>query len=234
MEHIDKTYVINLERSYDRREHINKELKRFNINYSIFNAIDGNTLDEPKIDLMNIDEFNINKYELGLVKTFKLVINDAIENNYENIIVFEDDILLESEFNEKFEKYFKQLPPDWFICQFSVAIFRGPATSTDSPHRYVAEYINNNIARIERSYGTFALLINKRSFNYILECINDENQPLDVLLINLQEKHKKSFCFYPGLVRPIPIGMSTISGQSYDISWANYIYPWELREVMTI
>ena len=93
MENICNTYVINLERRKDRWDYIKEHLSKHKIKFIKVIAVDGNVLQEPRNPhKMNTNYWN--KYSLGLIKTFVGIIKHAITNNYKEIVVFEDDIIL--------------------------------------------------------------------------------------------------------------------------------------------
>jgi glycosyl transferase, family 25 len=101
---IDQIYVINLAESTDRRQRVESQLSNLNItNYTFFNAI------RPTMDILNkYPNFrrdistNIRIGELGCLLSHVGVFKDALDKNYENIIVLEDDVnILDSNFVEK-------------------------------------------------------------------------------------------------------------------------------------
>lgn len=76
MDKIDKIYYINLERRFDRKEHIENEFEKM------------------KISSDKICRFNAIEHEQGCIGcglSHIGVLDDAIKNDYQNIIIFEDD-----------------------------------------------------------------------------------------------------------------------------------------------
>ena len=101
---IDQIYIINLDEAVDRRWHIEMQLTKLNVkNYTFFKAI------RPSMDILNnYPNFskdspeNIRINELGCLLSHIGVMKDALHNNYETIIIFEDDVVvLNVDFIEK-------------------------------------------------------------------------------------------------------------------------------------
>ena len=102
---IDKVFIINLEHRTDRRDKIKSELVRAGIdNYEFFKAI------RPEISMINkwnpkfldpIPEWfkrsggkDENKYRigsLGCMLSHYEIIKHCLKNEYENVLIFEDD-----------------------------------------------------------------------------------------------------------------------------------------------
>ena len=203
MEEINHIYVINLDRRKDRMDIIKKEMDLHNIQFERICAIDGNTLNQPVLNPFKIPIKYWNKYSLGLVKTFHKIINDAKEKKYKEIIIFEDDISLCDDFKNVFQEYKKQLPNNWDIVQLSAG-----------NHRKHLQYITDNIFRTSRTMGTYALLINFRCFDKLINLSKTECAPIDDL-ISLIQRQKNCYMFYPGIVKPLP-GYSDILNKNLD------------------
>jgi len=50
---------------------------------------------------------------LGYALSYISILKEAIRNNFNRILIFDDDIVLHKKFNEEFEKHVQQLPSDW-------------------------------------------------------------------------------------------------------------------------
>lgn len=95
-----KTYVINLERSVHRREHILGEVNRFGLDYELIKAVDGAKMtDEERERLCDMNE--VRKYPewlspgmLGCSLSHYNVYRKIIEDNVDIALVLEDDVIL--------------------------------------------------------------------------------------------------------------------------------------------
>jgi len=125
---IDKIYVINLKRRKDRLLKIDKLFKELGgifKKYEKIEAVDGNTLsiddnnltlktkylyDNPTL-LMDIKS----KGAIGCYYSHLKIWEDAIKNNYNNIIIFEDDVKTDFTLNQ-IMKYINNVPDDYDIA----------------------------------------------------------------------------------------------------------------------
>lgn len=99
---IDKVYVLSVKTFTDRISHIQKEMSKNNIHFEfIFSH------DIPEIDDATISMFDRKKLTMAQISlTLKHIEawRDAVKNNYKQILVFEDDVLLSKKFNREFKK----------------------------------------------------------------------------------------------------------------------------------
>ena len=218
---VSHVYVINIDKRNDRMEKIRRKFKNHNITFERVSAVDGNRLKDPVNcefkEFPNSPQICYkkfwNKYSLGLVRTWKKIINDAIKKKYKNILIFEDDIDLDANFNNKFAFFFSKLPKEWFTVQLSTAVYL---------EENRLKYINDNIIRTEASLGAFAIMINEKLFPLLLTYLNKEDSPLDVMLMKIAKKTKKSYIFYPGIAYPSEDDFSSISRQKTNYKIYNY------------
>ena len=220
----NKCYYINLDRAVERKNYMEKALLEQGIQAERTSAVDGNTIRESIPNPYNFPGIYWNKYALGLVRTCKNIIMDAIEKNHETIMILEDDVVFEENFNQRLKDYCEQLPDDWGVVQLSVGSFK---------RENAVNYVNHNIVQIEGTCGTFGMLIHKRFYHLIINAIENLPLPLDDIFICIQRQLKKSFAFYPGLIKPLDGIKSSITGQDCNHSQIfDYIHPPQVRNVI--
>lgn len=96
----DKIYIINLKHQSERLNKMKLILKLLGIDYEIFEAVDGNSLSMDALSkIMLLPEFDIpftknpmTKREMECFLSHYKIWNDVIKNNYETVIIFEDDV----------------------------------------------------------------------------------------------------------------------------------------------
>lgn len=98
-----KFFVINLERSIERRTSIIKQLEDLHINYEIINAVDGSLLTKEYIDSINTKKtIKINNGrplthgEIGCAESHKKAYEKIIQDKLLGAVIIEDDIVLSS------------------------------------------------------------------------------------------------------------------------------------------
>ena len=111
--YFDKIYISNLERRTDRLEKLKNRLKKNNItNYQIIKAYDGNN---PRIQkefqlYLRNEKNRINSSgALAYLYTMRHILTDAINNNYDRILICDDDILFHKDFSNYFDLKIKGL-----------------------------------------------------------------------------------------------------------------------------
>ena len=103
----DKVYCVNLDKRPDRLENFKNQVEKYDLgNFEIFKAIDGKNLD------MSEFKTKLRPGELGLILTIINIVKICKSNNYENVLIVEDDCEFNNEINF-IDSYFEKLPSDW-------------------------------------------------------------------------------------------------------------------------
>ncbi|XP_053971796.1 glycosyltransferase 25 family member [Hylaeus volcanicus] len=116
---VDQIYMINLLRRPERRDRMNRLFKELGIRAETIDAVDGRTLNESvlenlKIELMPeyTDPYHSRPMTMGEVGCFLshyTIWNKVIENNFEKVIILEDDVRFEPFFRQKVYYILKEL-----------------------------------------------------------------------------------------------------------------------------
>lgn len=201
---MDTIYVINLERRFDRKITTQFKLNKLGLNPIFVKAVDGYTDENIKkfhIIKNNVDNCYINSPgAVGLLLTYYNILTEAIDNNYENILIFEDDVS--------------------FHKDFSLEIINNNKPTVDNPVVYLGAnqyrwtpkmleeintgYYHTSSEKYMTTYGTFGIYINRSLFKTIQQKIillSDFKYPIDVLINNiLNERQKSGLVLYPNMV----------------------------------
>jgi len=126
MNDISKIYFINLDRRPDRYEHFLKQCNDNEIEFSKivrFRALDGNTYKfntKEKELFINADyrTQNYAKKIMGNQLSHYYILKEMIKNNYNYIIIFQDDVILKDDFNEQINKLLENIPENAEIINF--------------------------------------------------------------------------------------------------------------------
>lgn len=127
--------------------------------------------------------------EVSLLLKHCWIIKDAHQNGYESIMVLEDDVVLEKDFINRFNKYKSQLPNDWDVCWI------GSCCDLHAP------YVNGlHIYRADGSRCTHAFILSKNCINKIINEVQYANDGADWYYNRLIEKYNLSnWWFEPSL-----------------------------------
>ncbi|MBL7718062.1 MAG: glycosyltransferase family 25 protein [Flavipsychrobacter sp.] len=89
-----KVYVINMERSVQRRKSMEQHLGQMGIPFEIIRAIDGNTLPDGFMQQPLGRQIELSKSELGCMLSHLKAYKALAESDHEFALVLEDDILI--------------------------------------------------------------------------------------------------------------------------------------------
>lgn len=104
----DKYYYINLDNRLDRKKQILQQLKKYNI-------------PESKIKRLSATKYDLNGH-IGCAFSHKRCLEDALQNNYDVVIIFEDDFLFklsEDSINDILEELHILHGNNWDVLQLS-------------------------------------------------------------------------------------------------------------------
>jgi hypothetical protein len=195
--YFDHVYCINLDHRVDRWENCLSQFDNYGIEVERFSAVNGNV----------VTPYGVGKLlpgEVGVIRSNYNVIQDAKNNGYKNIVIFEDDVELCDDFNERFDLHYVNVPNDWKF------LYMG------GNHVGGLSLVNNKVSRINHTYAIHAICINEDLFEPILKLLSEEKVQVDVTYAQLQKIYP-SYVFRPHLAWQKD-GHSDIQGgyQNYD------------------
>ena len=202
--YFDKIYCINLDRRPDRWEHFLNQSKKFNVpNFERVSAIDGTLIDVSKYNT------NLNNGEIGLVLTTIGIFEDSIKNNYENILILEDDCVFEDEM-KNVDLFFQNLPENWDMIYF------GGNHNTHGGYEQ-PQIVNDFVKKVLYTYSSHMVGFNKKIFNKILSLMKTYQFQVDIVYSRLQ-KENNCYTFYPRLSTQL-VDYSDIQNKITDYNW---------------
>ncbi|KAB7504513.1 Glycosyltransferase 25 family member [Armadillidium nasatum] len=107
---MDKIYCINLLRRPDRREKMKKNFELLNLNVTFVNAVDWRDLNETflkSLDLRVLKNYDRANFTYGLIANFLshyFIWKEIIEHEYDQVMIFEDDVFFFHDFSEKLKE----------------------------------------------------------------------------------------------------------------------------------
>jgi GR25 family glycosyltransferase involved in LPS biosynthesis len=199
----DKTFCINLDRRKDRWEECLTEFNKYNLNnVERFNAIDGK-------DLQQIKSGFVTPSRLALVLTNIKILEKAIQENYETILILEDDVEFTDEVNN-ISEYFKFLPKDWDMLYFG-------GNHNTHMKTLPPKIVNEKVCKLHNTYSTHCVAINKKTFTTILNRLRKCDNALDVIYVELQST-LNVYSFYP-MIATQRVSFSDIENKITDYKW---------------
>lgn len=195
LDYFDKVYCINLDKRVDRWQETLNELNKYGIvGVERYSAIDGS----------NIPYTGIKPGAVALRLTFINIIKEAKENNYKNILIFEDDVMFYDQMYN-FQQYFENVPKDWDFLYLGTRHLSTPVK------------INDFIVKTNGAYTAHSLAVNSSMFDKILNELGDRNVQTDVYFGEIHPI-TNSYSFYPNLTTQRP-SFSNIENRPVDYRW---------------
>jgi len=113
----DKVFVINLDKDKERLNAFDKCMGLNSIKYERLPAVDGSKVkNDPRLtDFCNM--FCTNGIK-GCALSHRTIWEKMVENNYKNVLVFEDDATIDDKFDSKFQQIWNHIPKDYDIIYF--------------------------------------------------------------------------------------------------------------------
>jgi glycosyl transferase family 25 len=130
---VDKIYVLSVKSFHDRIDHIKQEMARHNIPFEFVFDYDVPEL-TPALLKKYFARCNLTLAQKSLVLKHRHAWQDAVKHGYQRVMIFEDDVILLPQFNEKFKaltRTIEKLPKDYLI------FFGGGDTKV--PHHFFLE-----------------------------------------------------------------------------------------------
>jgi len=175
------TICINLDRRPERWQRVQHAFAAHGIQrVRRFSASDGNEIALPR-------DWAHTPGAFGCLDSHVRAVREARDAGAASVLIFEDDVVFDPQFKEKFAMYIQELPFDWDM------LFLG-ALHKDEPF-----IVSEHIARITKANSTFAYAIRNTVFDAFIELNSRAEHVLDMNNYVLQERFK-CYCFMPNLV----------------------------------
>ena len=156
--------VLNLEKSIDRKLLIENQFKKLELtNYTFFSCFDGKNilnmgLTAPILKGSGLGR-KLEKNELCVIMSHIGALKHAQIMNYENLIIFEDDVVLCEDWKERIEWVFQNLPADWEYLYLS-----GHSNYVKLPM-----FEEPTIIKAPPMIGAFSYLVNKSGIEKLIK-----------------------------------------------------------------
>ena len=199
----DKTFCINLDRRFDRWSECVAEFdKNKLVGIERFKAVDGKSLAELPKGFLTTSR-------LALVLTNMLILDKAIEENYDSILILEDDVEFTNQVTNM-KSFFDLLPEDWDMLYFGGN--HNTHVGSEPP-----TIINDKVCKLHNTFSTHCVAINNKAFKEILERLKKCDNAIDVIYTELQKK-LNVYSFYP-MIATQRVSFSDIENKMTDYKW---------------
>lgn len=195
-ESMPKIFCLTLKDTPKRRVYAEKHFKENNLDVELFEGINGvkfglKTIIPFKDDNPNGPDWFITSGRIGCLLSHYMLWQTLWYLPYEEFIIFEDDVVLCENFQERFLQMKLQLPNDW---QY---VFIGHCCLP--PEEYQIKISENVITNIHAPMCTHAYMIKKSSIPILLETNHQAWAAVDIQIQKRSLKILKHYVFLPSL-----------------------------------
>ena len=197
---------INLDRRIERWEQMQNKFHQHGI-HSVqrFAAVDGETSAIPA-------HWDSTPGAYGCLLSHLQVVREVRRMGFPSVLIFEDDVVFDDQFEKKFADYIQQLPDDWDMLFFGAL------------HKDELIKVSDNIGRITQSNSTYACALRHTVYDAFIDLNSKANDVLDVNSLVLQ-KQFNCYCFLPHLAWVEP---------AYSDAQQKQVHHWYLRESLVL
>ena len=171
-------------------------------------------LNGRKLMQIVVDKVRFSLGEVGVACSHREIWKKVIENGYDKVIIFEDDIAPGEDFKNRLNEYLNDLPDDWDIAYLGVgrrgnkygyficvgSIFRD--IDNVEGHPFVAKIQPTNLV-----YGMYGYAINKRGAKKLLKATDESSFPIDDIVFQqggIDTGNVKGYVAKKKLIKIIP------------------------------
>ena len=206
---IDNIYVINMDKDTDRLNNIYKECNKNNIKFERFTGIDASKLsikEKNKYVTQFCQNFCTNSM-IGCGISHIKIYEDVIKNNYNNVLILEDDVNFINNFNKILNKVLEELPKNYDILYIGSIGLANKQICYD--FNLIFKLISNKNNKQDTNYknifcpifplGTHGYIISNKGCKKILKMFNKVNYHID-FQINYNNKNLNTYASTKKLV----------------------------------
>ena len=188
-------YVITLKRRPERLENFKNNFGDYSNNIKVIYGFDGNQFFNELIEEQELIKkcFNIKLGEIGCALSHFRIYKDIVDN-YNYGIIFEDDAIPSSNFNEKLNVILNEVPKDFDFIYIGGRFHE----NFIMPDKYIYKISPNIVQHNNLHFGpyhdrtTHSYIISKRMAQKLLDIFNNSNlhRPIDHWLLEMLRKEK--------------------------------------------
>lgn len=214
-EYFDKIYVLNLHRRKDRMTETSDRLNKHDIKYERFGATDGNVIKPIWDKFYEKNQCFTTPNYLACAISHLSIYKDAVQNNYNRILIIEDDIIINKNINNLFET---TNIPEW-----DDVFYMGFIPLSDDQTMWTYQNINDfmipRIFRPKNLWGLYAYALTNKMMIELLD-VYDKGFPMEIdrYLVNHIQPRGMSIAITPQLFACQDIYSDNMNAIQYNMT----------------
>jgi GR25 family glycosyltransferase involved in LPS biosynthesis len=191
------TYLIGCDELSERKQITFDHLKENNVNFNYWRGLYGRNSGLMTTIVHNYwpdgRPYYISPGIASLTLNHLFLYQHCLVNNYEQVVVLEDDVHLENGWQEKMSSMLKNLPKDYDMVYLGWC-HEGQGRNL----KHVSDCLYNQVDGCV--FGTHALLISKKGLKILIDHNRILEKPIDVQICLWSLPRMKYFVCYPSLI----------------------------------
>lgn len=178
-----KNFVISLESATERRQHIDNEFDKHNVNFEFFNALTPHTTEDYTKTLeLNLDSASLTSGELACMISHVMLWKKAIDENIPYITIFEDDVYLGQD-AESLLNSSEWINPDWNIIK--IEAFAKKSLLSTAKHNVLS--YKRQISQLKgKNLGAAGYILSVKGAKLLSDYISTHRlQPVDEIIFDM-------------------------------------------------
>lgn len=200
----DEVYCINLDRRTDRWASVSEEFRRHGISATRWSAVDGQKLSGPFSMRHSDMPGDRIRGAVGCLRSHRGALQDAWSKGHQTVCVFEDDVVLQPDFNDRLARALQDVPTNWDMLYLGCHWHGLPEPVQ----------VRGMIHRL-RCFGVFGVMMRRNAIKRVLSITQAEEVPLDNYLYSSVQPGMQVYAVIPFLVK-VSEDFSDIAGQFAD------------------
>lgn len=191
------TYIIGCDEMPERKQFALNQLKENNINFTYWRGLYGRTSGLSTTLVHNYwpdgKPYYINPSMISLSLNHLFLYQHCLTNNYEQVVILEDDFQLENGWRNRMATMLSCLPKDYDMVYLGW-LYEGHKRK----YKHVVDCLYNEVD--DCIFGTHAMLISNKGLKILAETNRSYDKPLDVSIYFKSLPKMKYFVCHPSII----------------------------------
>lgn len=170
--------IVSLERATKRRSIMEEQMKKLNLDYTMFPAFDGNDIINNAFSLPIIKGAGIGrklqKGEICCTLSHLSALKHAQLMKYDTVVMMEDDVIMCDDWNERIEKLLQMAPDNWEYIYLS----------GHSDYVQLPKYNEPTIIPAPKMVSSFSYIVNKSGIEKLIKYCSELTTTYDDMIMH--------------------------------------------------